>query len=117
MQDLQLALYAEASRRGWATGDVRLPRIVAGPDAASQAAAAPCDLVLNGITGSTGLTATLAALDAGRILALANKESLVVGGPLVAARGVAGPAGGGRLRALGPGPVPARRVAPARWTG
>ena len=83
VQDLQLALYAEASRRGWETGDVRLPRIVAGPDAASQAAAAPCDLVLNGITGSTGLTATLAALDAGRILALANKESLVVGGPLV----------------------------------
>ena len=43
----------------------------------------PCDVVLNGITGSTGLTATLAALQAGRILALANKESLVVGGPLV----------------------------------
>jgi 1-deoxy-D-xylulose-5-phosphate reductoisomerase len=39
--------------------------------------------VLNGITGSTGLAATLAALKAGRILALANKESLVVGGPLV----------------------------------
>ena len=83
MQDLQLALYAEASRRGWATGDVRLPRIVAGPDAATQAARVPCDVVLNGITGSTGLTATLAALEAGRILALANKESLVVGGPLV----------------------------------
>ena len=43
----------------------------------------PCDVVLNGITGSTGLAATLAALRAGRILALANKESLVVGGPLV----------------------------------
>jgi 1-deoxy-D-xylulose-5-phosphate reductoisomerase len=43
----------------------------------------PCDVVLNGITGSTGLAATLAALRAGRILALANKESLVVGGTLV----------------------------------
>ncbi len=42
-----------------------------------------CDVVLNGITGSTGLAPTLAALEAGSILALANKESLVVGGPLV----------------------------------
>ena len=83
VQDLQLALYAEASRRGWAHGDVRLPRIVAGPDAAAAVAAMPCDVVLNGITGSTGLAATLAALRAGRILALANKESLVVGGALV----------------------------------
>ena len=83
VQDLQLALYAEASRRGWAEGDVQLPRIVAGPDAAADVASMSCDVVLNGITGSTGLAATLAALRAGRILALANKESLVVGGPLV----------------------------------
>ena len=83
VQDLQLALYAEASRRGWATGEVQLPRIVAGPEAAAELAAMPCDVVLNGITGSTGLSATLAALEAGRILALANKESLVVGGSLV----------------------------------
>jgi 1-deoxy-D-xylulose-5-phosphate reductoisomerase len=83
VQDLQLALYAEASRRGWAEGKVQLPRILAGPEAAAELAAMPCDVVLNGITGSTGLAATLAALRAGRILALANKESLVVGGPLV----------------------------------
>jgi 1-deoxy-D-xylulose-5-phosphate reductoisomerase len=83
VQDLQLALYGEASRRGWAEGNVQLPRILAGPDAAAELAATPCDVVLNGITGSTGLAATLAALQAGRILALANKESLVVGGPLV----------------------------------
>ena len=83
VQDLQLALYAEASRRGWAHGEVQLPRIVAGPDAAAELAALPGDVVLNGITGSAGLAATLAALKAGRILALANKESLVVGGPLV----------------------------------
>jgi 1-deoxy-D-xylulose-5-phosphate reductoisomerase len=83
VQDLQLALYGEASRRGWAEGKVQLPRILAGPEAAAELAAMPCDVVLNGITGSTGLAATLATLQAGRILALANKESLVVGGPLV----------------------------------
>lgn len=43
------------------------------------------DVVLNGITGSIGLGPTLAALEAGRTLALANKESLIVGGPLVTA--------------------------------
>ncbi|CCB77174.1 MULTISPECIES: 1-deoxy-D-xylulose-5-phosphate reductoisomerase [Streptomycetaceae] len=60
-----------------------LPEIVAGPDAATELAALPCDSVLNGITGSIGLAPTLAALKAGRILVLANKESLIVGGPLV----------------------------------
>jgi 1-deoxy-D-xylulose-5-phosphate reductoisomerase len=43
------------------------------------------DVVLNGITGSVGLGPTLAALGAGRVLALANKESLIVGGDLVTA--------------------------------
>lgn len=42
-----------------------------------------CTVVLNGITGSVGLEPTLAALTAGRTLALANKESLIVGGSLV----------------------------------
>jgi 1-deoxy-D-xylulose-5-phosphate reductoisomerase len=37
VQDLQLALYAEASRRGWAEGKVQLPRILAGPQAACRA--------------------------------------------------------------------------------
>jgi 1-deoxy-D-xylulose-5-phosphate reductoisomerase len=83
VQDLQLAFYAEASRRGWSSGEMTLPRILAGPDAAAELAAMPCDVVLNAITGSTGLAATLAALGAGRTLALANKESLVVGGRLV----------------------------------
>lgn len=41
------------------------------------------DVVLNGITGSVGLGPTLAALETGKTLALANKESLIVGGPLV----------------------------------
>ncbi|WP_136023687.1 1-deoxy-D-xylulose-5-phosphate reductoisomerase [Microbacterium sp. K27] len=43
------------------------------------------DVVLNAITGSIGLGSTLAALKAGRVLALANKESLIVGGDLVLA--------------------------------
>jgi 1-deoxy-D-xylulose-5-phosphate reductoisomerase len=43
----------------------------------------PADVVLNGITGSVGLAPTLAALQTGATLALANKESLIVGGELV----------------------------------
>jgi 1-deoxy-D-xylulose-5-phosphate reductoisomerase len=46
--------------------------------------------VLNGVTGAVGLPATLAALDAGHTLALANKESLIIGGPLVAGRAAPG---------------------------
>ncbi|MFI1732675.1 1-deoxy-D-xylulose-5-phosphate reductoisomerase [Streptomyces acidicola] len=66
-------------------GTEPLPEILAGPDAATQLAASDCHTVLNGITGSIGLAPTLAALEAGRTLALANKESLIVGGPLVKA--------------------------------
>ncbi|MCW6009745.1 1-deoxy-D-xylulose-5-phosphate reductoisomerase [Micromonospora sp. CPCC 205371] len=84
-QDLQLAFYAEASRRGYASGDFRIPKIVAGPDAMTELAEWSCDMVLNGVVGSLGLAPTLAALRAGRTLALANKESLVAGGPLVKA--------------------------------
>jgi 1-deoxy-D-xylulose-5-phosphate reductoisomerase len=83
VQDLQLAFYSEAQKRGWASGDFKLPRIVAGPDAMTELASFPCDVVLNGVVGSLGLAPTLAALEAGRVLALANKESLVAGGPLV----------------------------------
>ena len=49
-----------------------------------------CDVVVNGITGSVGLAPTLAALDAGRSLALANKESLIAGGDLVMRRAAPG---------------------------
>jgi 1-deoxy-D-xylulose-5-phosphate reductoisomerase len=62
-----------------------LPELLVGPDAATELAGRGADVVLNGITGSIGLRPTLAALAAGSTLALANKESLVVGGPLVAA--------------------------------
>jgi 1-deoxy-D-xylulose-5-phosphate reductoisomerase len=57
-----------------------------GEDASVEAAQRPADVVLNGITGAVGLRPTLAALDAGTTLALANKESLIIGGPLVKER-------------------------------
>jgi len=63
--------------------------VLAGPGAVAEVAARPADVVLNAVTGFSGLAATLAALRAGRILALANKESLITGGPLVA--GLAAP--------------------------
>jgi 1-deoxy-D-xylulose-5-phosphate reductoisomerase len=54
-----------------------------GPDAAAQVAGLGAHTVLNGITGAVGLGPTLAALQAGSVLALANKESLIIGGELV----------------------------------
>ena len=82
-QDLQRALYAEADRRGWSAGGYQLPRLLLGPEASSQLAALGADVVVNAITGAAGLGPTLAALAAGSTLALANKESLVIGGRLV----------------------------------
>src|SRR4029453_13438544 len=58
--------------------------IVDGPDAAERLSRdVEADMVLNALVGSAGLPSTLAALQAGKTLALANKESLVVGGELV----------------------------------
>ncbi|PFG42768.1 1-deoxy-D-xylulose 5-phosphate reductoisomerase [Isoptericola jiangsuensis] len=59
--------------------------VVTGPGAATELAGRGSDVVLNGVTGSVGLRPTLAALAGGSTLALANKESLVVGGALVRA--------------------------------
>lgn len=61
--------------------------VVDGADASKSIAALSCDVVLNGITGSIGLGPTLAALEVGNTVALANKESLVAGGDLVMAHG------------------------------
>jgi 1-deoxy-D-xylulose-5-phosphate reductoisomerase len=61
-----------------------------GEEASVEAAGRECDVVLNGITGAVGLRPTLAALDAGNTLALANKESLIIGGPLVKGRAAPG---------------------------
>ncbi|HVM20314.1 MAG TPA: 1-deoxy-D-xylulose-5-phosphate reductoisomerase [Egibacteraceae bacterium] len=57
--------------------------VIDGETAAAQLAATGADVVLNGIVGSRGLQPTLAALQAGSRLALANKESLILGGELV----------------------------------
>lgn len=62
---------------------LRTLTILTGADAQSQLAAWPCDVVLNGLAGAAGLVPTLSALKAGRTLALANKESLIIGGDLV----------------------------------
>jgi 1-deoxy-D-xylulose-5-phosphate reductoisomerase len=85
VEDLQLAFYTEAKRRGYATGQFVVPAILAGQNAAADLAEWPCDVVLNGMAGAAGLEPTLRALRAGRTLALANKESLIIGGPLVKA--------------------------------
>lgn len=60
--------------------------IICGADAAREVSAASGQgIVLNGITGAAGLQPTVAALQSGARLALANKESLVIGGPAVLA--------------------------------
>jgi len=82
-QDLLLAFYAAAVASDFSAGDYAVPKILAGPAAAVEVATWPCDVVLNAMTGSVGLAPTMAALDAGRTVALANKESLIVGGSLV----------------------------------
>lgn len=76
------------------TGDAKVLRealpgveVIDGADSSRSIAALSCDVVLNGITGSIGLGPTLAALEVGNKVALANKESLVAGGDLVMAHG------------------------------
>ena len=64
--------------------------VLDGALASTEIASIKCDVVINAITGSIGLGPTLATLDAGNTLALANKESLVAGGDLVLARARAG---------------------------
>lgn len=52
-------------------------------DAEALVRTVDADVVVNGITGAVGLGPTIAALETGRTLALANKESLIIGGPVV----------------------------------
>ena len=86
-EEVTTAIGAYAAQAGLAA---YRPEVVVGDDAAVEAARTGADVVLNGITGSIGLRPTLAALESGAILALANKESLIVGGPLVKALARAG---------------------------
>ena len=86
--DPDLVVVAEGAaggREGWVEGAEGLITAATHPDV---------DIVLNAVVGAAGLEATLAALEAGKRLALANKESLVAGGPLVL---VALRRGGGEL--------------------
>ena len=89
VSDLQLGMYAWAKENGYAQGEASLPGIIAGPRALVDIAGIECDVVVNGLAGATGLEPTLAALRAGSVVALANKESLIIGGDLV--RDIAGP--------------------------
>lgn len=73
----------------WPAG-TGLPEVVDGPGAAARLAAMDADLVLNAVAGDQGLPATLAALGTGARVALANKESLIAGGPLVLAAATPG---------------------------
>ncbi len=60
--------------------------VAVGEVESAELAGRPCDVVLNGLAGAAGLLPTLRALEAGSALALANKESLIIGGPLVRER-------------------------------
>jgi 1-deoxy-D-xylulose-5-phosphate reductoisomerase len=62
------------------------PVVISGEQATEQLAIWGADVVLNAVAGAQGLRATLASLDAGLTVALANKESLVAGGSLVTSR-------------------------------
>lgn len=71
---------------GMANGGVPGARVLTGPDAAERLVReTPCDLVVAAIVGSAGLEATLAAIELGRDVALANKETLVAAGALAVA--------------------------------
>ena len=62
----------------------RLPDLLGGPEGLEAAAAwSSADLVVTGIVGCAGLLPTLAAIRAGKDLALANKETLIAAGPVV----------------------------------
>ena len=56
--------------------------VLSGPDALKESVVV-CDIVVNAIVGFAGLPVTIAALSEGKTLALANKESLIAGGPVV----------------------------------
>jgi 1-deoxy-D-xylulose-5-phosphate reductoisomerase len=72
--DDSVTLPADRGATRWAAGREAMLSVAARPDV---------DVVLNALVGAAGLEPTLVVLEAGHRLALANKESLVVGGPLV----------------------------------
>jgi 1-deoxy-D-xylulose-5-phosphate reductoisomerase len=75
---------ADEVARRLGPGPVRGVEILAGQDAAERLAlGSDADMVLNAMVGAAGLGPSLAALQSGKLLALANKESLIVGGELM----------------------------------
>jgi len=80
-------LVAVADEDGARELRARLPgvpvEIAVGPAGLEQVARAPAEMVVSGLVGAVGLAPTLAALSAGRDVALANKEVLVMAGSLV----------------------------------
>ena len=58
-------------------------KVLSGADGVCELASYDCDIVLNAIVGIAGLRPTLATIDAGHTIALANKETLVTGGESV----------------------------------
>lgn len=83
----QLAVIADEARKGelqellCGSGI----EIAAGAEAMKEAASRPCERVIAAIVGAAGLDSTLAAVRAGNDVAIANKESIVCGGPLMLA--------------------------------
>src|SRR5437762_5298555 len=84
------ALLAEQARTFGVPAELARSCVDAPETLAELAAHPDADVVLNAVVGFAGLPATLAALEAGKRLALANKESLIAGGPLVAKARAAG---------------------------
>lgn len=83
LEEVRSALDAAARSLG-RPAEVPVPRVIGGAEAATELVEVTrADVVLNGMDGSRGLRPTLAALEVGSRLALANKESLIAGGPLV----------------------------------
>lgn len=82
----QVAVSDEAAAADLRAGleGLRSVETISGPDSAERLARdADADMVLNAMVGAVGLGPTLATLQSGKMLALANKESLIVGGELV----------------------------------
>jgi len=73
---------AEAPELAVHAGEAGIRELITGAAGRAAAEGAPLT-VLNGVVGAAGLRATMATLEAGATLALANKESMVAGGPFV----------------------------------
>ena len=88
MDEFEVRVAAMSDEGAAAALRERVPgaEVLSGPEGLVELASRGSDVVLNAVLGAVGLRATLTALDSGRLVALANKESCVAGGPLVRAR-------------------------------